>query len=47
MKSANGHGNSSARAVAETGKLLMTLCYAIHESFVYSRRTETAPSRRL
>ena len=24
----------------ETGQLLMTLCYAIHESFVYSRRHE-------
>ena len=24
-----------------TGKLLMTLCYAIHESFVYSRRVES------
>lgn len=24
----------------ETGRLLMTLCYAIHESFVYSRRLE-------
>ena len=25
----------------ETGKLLMTLCYAIHESFRYSRRVES------
>jgi transglutaminase-like putative cysteine protease len=25
----------------ETGKLLMTLCYAIHESFRYSRRAES------
>ena len=24
----------------ETGRLLMTLCFAIHESFAYSRRTE-------
>lgn len=30
----------SAAGQTETGKLLMTLCYAIHESFVYSRRTE-------
>jgi transglutaminase-like putative cysteine protease len=30
----------SAGGQTETGKLLMTLCYAIHESFVYSRRTE-------
>jgi transglutaminase-like putative cysteine protease len=30
----------SGRGHTETGKLLMTLCYAIHESFVYSRRTE-------
>ena len=31
----------------ETGRLLMTLCYAIHESFVYSRRVEpgTQPPR--
>ena len=29
-----------AAGQTETGKLLMTLCYAIHESFVYSRRTE-------
>ena len=31
----------------ETGRLLMTLCYAIHESFVYSRRLEpgTQPPR--
>ncbi|MBB6409194.1 transglutaminase-like putative cysteine protease [Mesorhizobium sangaii] len=31
----------SAAGHTETGKLLMTLCYAIHESFVYSRRFET------
>lgn len=31
----------SAKGRTETGKLLMTLCYAIHESFVYSRRTES------
>ena len=31
----------SAAGRTETGKLLMTLCYAIHESFVYSRRIET------
>ncbi|QND68998.1 transglutaminase family protein [Mesorhizobium loti] len=30
----------SAGGQTETGTLLMTLCYAIHESFVYSRRTE-------
>ena len=30
----------SAAGRCETGRLLMTLCYAIHESFVYSRRTE-------
>ena len=31
----------------ETGHLLMTLCYAIHESFVYARRNEpgTQPPR--
>ena len=31
----------------ETGRLLMTLCFAIHESFVYSRRQEqgTQPPR--
>ena len=31
----------------QTGRLLMTLCYAIHESFVYSRRSEpgTQPPR--
>ncbi|MFO1208683.1 MAG: transglutaminase family protein [Amaricoccus sp.] len=31
----------------QTGRLLMTLCYAIHESFVYSRRNEpgTQPPR--
>ena len=31
----------------ETGHLLMTLCFAIHESFVYSRRSEpgTQPPR--
>lgn len=31
----------SASGHTETGKLLMTLCYAIHESFAYSRRFET------
>ncbi len=30
----------SARGRTDTGTLLMTLCYAIHESFVYRRRTE-------
>ncbi|WP_353646308.1 transglutaminase family protein [Mesorhizobium sp. WSM2239] len=30
----------SAGGRTQTGKLLMTLCYAIHESFVYSRRIE-------
>ncbi|EHK54110.1 transglutaminase [Mesorhizobium alhagi CCNWXJ12-2] len=30
----------SAGRRTQTGKLLMTLCYAIHESFVYSRRIE-------
>jgi transglutaminase-like putative cysteine protease len=30
----------SAGRHTETGKLLMTLCYAIHESFAYSRRSE-------
>ena len=31
----------------ETGRLLMTLCYAIHESFAYARRSEhgTQPPR--
>ena len=44
------HGRGSSSALAgrtETGRLLMTLCYAIHESFVYSRRVEPARSRRV
>jgi hypothetical protein len=31
---------SSGSPVVETGKLLMTLCYAIHEGFTYKRRSE-------
>ena len=30
----------SGSPVVETGKLLMTLCYAIHEGFTYKRRSE-------
>jgi len=30
----------SGSRVVETGKLLMTLCYAIHEGFTYRRRSE-------
>ncbi|GGC87571.1 transglutaminase family protein [Chelatococcus reniformis] len=30
----------SARRSIETGRLLMTMCYAIHEGFAYARRSE-------
>ena len=38
---------SSGSERVETGKLLMTLCYAIHEGFIYQRRSEhgTQPPR--
>ena len=41
MKSGIGRGSSSAEArIGSTGKLLMTLCYAIRESFAYQRRAQ-------
>ena len=47
-RSRPGRGASSSPARrTETGRLLMTLCFAIHESFVYARRPEhgTQPPR--